>query len=185
MFEIEFDKELEDKLTKTFEEMPKIAKKSLNDSLKKTITKFRKDNIESVKENYSIDNFYITAGSFKISVKDGEGTLAASTKKTGIEHFSISQKYPGRTKERIKTTIKTSKTTEMSTMFWAFYKKPGKRFTVGLFFRNRESNERHITMAKTASLFGMSREPTKEELHKMEELFLENLRAEMTQIWES
>ncbi|QNM15513.1 hypothetical protein [Fusobacterium hominis] len=185
MFEVEIDDVLKEKLTKTFEKMPKIAKKSLSESLKKAIREFRKSNIEKIKENYSIDDFYIKAGSFKISAKNGEGTLAASTKKTGIEHFSISQKYPGRPKERIKATIKSSKTTEMSTMFWAFYKKPGKRFTVGLFFRNRESNERHITMAKTASLFGMSREPTKEELHKMEELFLKNLRAEMTQIWES
>lgn len=182
MFSIDLDEKHQKDLEELFRTMPQVAEKILNKSLKKVMTYVKEIEKKHMQKKYTPESDLLSgAKAFKIRAKNGEAEIHLATKRNKMTSFDISSKTPVHSKpgKFIKVAITRGNTTEMSTMFWGFYKKKGKRFGLGLYKRNRTSTNKHITPIRTVSLFQMSYIPTKEDEEKMKEIFRNDLMNEM------
>ncbi|MDR3258225.1 MAG: hypothetical protein LBT51_01245 [Fusobacteriaceae bacterium] len=170
--------ELNDEQFKKMEKLSKISialcNEVLKSALKKAISKVKKIEIKEIQDHYTMDPFFIQKD-IKSSVKNLEGTIMASTKKNNIYNFNLSVKKPRKSRERLKAIIsKAGGLHVMRTMFWAFYKSTGQRFSLGLYKRNSSDNK-NITPFKTVSTYGMAKEIPENEIEKIKDIFYKEL----------
>lgn len=170
MFELKLDEKQLEKFQGLLKISPLLAKQVVVDSLKKSVAltkKLEKAHIESI---YTFEKSLLGASALKSSVKGGEATLSASSKRNKLQNFDISVKTPKKSKKNIEATIsKKNGTKVMKTMFWAFYKKAG-RYNAGLFIRNGEERYK-ISPIATVSVGQMSKEVDEEIIKKIFDIF--------------
>lgn len=168
------DKELQ-KIETLFKKTPERAEKILNSALRKAINYVAKENKEHIQDTYTPSTDLLGAKGLKKQVKNGEAILLASSKRNKIENFDSSSKAPERLRDQhIQVAIKKGNKVTMRTLFWAFYKSEGKRFKLGLYFRNGE-DKNHIIPARTVSILQMSAPVTEEQEKKLKEIFEKEL----------
>ncbi|WP_294658443.1 hypothetical protein [uncultured Fusobacterium sp.] len=169
------DKDLK-KIEELYKKTPSIAEKILNSALRKAINYVTNEEKEHIEETYTPDKDLLGAKGLKKQVKNGEAILLASTKRNQLNKFDSSSKSPERLRnQHIQVGIKRGNKTEMRTLFWAFYKNAGKRFSLGLFFRNRSEGKKDITPARTVSIMQMTTSISKEQEEKLQEIFTKEL----------
>lgn len=175
MFNLELDEKDLRKIEELYKKTPIVAEKILNSALRKAINYVTNEEREYIEETYTPDKDLLGAKGLKKQVKNGEAILLASTKRNQLNKFDSSSKSPERLRnQHIQVGIKKGNKTEMRTLFWAFYKNAGKRFSLGLYFRNGE-DKTHITPARTVSIMQMTTSITKEQEEKLQEIFTKEL----------
>lgn len=176
MFNLTLDEKELQKIEALFKKTPERAEKILNSALRKAINYIAKENKEHIQDTYTPSTDLLGAKGLKKQVKNGEAILLASSKRNKIENFDSSSKAPERLRDQhIQVAIKKGNRVTMRTMFWAFYKSEGKRFKLGLYFRNRSGNKKDITPARTVSILQMSAPVTEEQEKKLKEIFEKEL----------
>lgn len=175
MFNLELNEKDLIKIEELYRKTPVIAEKILNSALRKAINYVTNEEKEYIEETYTPDKDLLGAKGLKKQVKNGEGILLASTKRNQLNKFDSNSKSPERLRnQHIQVGIKKGNKTEMRTLFWAFYKNAGKRFSLGLYFRNGE-DKTHITPARTVSIMQMTTSINKEQEKKLQEIFTKEL----------
>lgn len=175
MFNLEFDEKNLEKIENLFKKSPEVANKVLNIALRKAINYVTNEEKKHIQETYTPAKELLGAKGLKKQVKNGEAILFTSSKRNQLNKFDSSSKSPERLRDQhIQVSIKKGNRTEMRTLFWAFYKNTGKRFSLGLYFRNGE-NKNHITPARTVSIMQMATEISREQEKKLQEIFKKEL----------
>lgn len=176
MFKLNLDEKELQKIETLFKKTPERAEKVLNSALRKAINYVTKENKKHIQDTYTPSTDLLGAKGLKKQVKNGEAILLASSKRNKIENFDSSSKTPERLRDQhIQVAIKKGNKVTMRTLFWAFYKSEGKRFKLGLYFRNRSENKKDITPARTVSILQMSTPVTEEQEQKLQEIFEKEL----------
>lgn len=176
MFNLELDEKDLRKIEELYKKTPIVAEKILNSALRKAINYVTNEEKEYIEETYTPDKDLLGAKGLKKQVKNGEGILLASTKRNQLNKFDSNSKSPERLRNQyIQVAIKKGNKTEMRTLFWAFYKNVGKRFSLGLYFRNRSEGKKDITPARTVSIMQMTTSISKEQEEKLQEIFTKEL----------
>lgn len=162
MIEIEIENDLNEKIQAFFGREGGKVNKLLEKALRKTTAYINKNVKKEIKANYEVFPGLVSPG-MKMLTKNRESTLLASTKRKDISDFYVSNMSPARSKSKLLAKVrKKNGTTEMKTMFWAFYKNNTSK--LGLFIRNRERN--HIARVKSASSFQMANNAISEDVIK-------------------
>lgn len=175
MFNLEFDEKNLEKIENLFKKSPEVANKVLNIALRKAINYVTNEEKKHIQETYTPEKELLGAKGLKKQIKNGEAILFASSKRNQLNKFDSSSKYPERLRDQhIQVSIKKGSRTEMRTLFWAFYKQAGKRFSLGLYFRNGE-DKNHITPTRTVSIMQMATEISREQEKKLQEIFKKEL----------
>lgn len=175
MFKLNLDDKELKRLENLFKKTPDVAEQILNSALRKAINYVTNEEKEYIQNTYTPDTDLLGAKGLKKQVKNGEAVLLASSKRNHIDKFNSSSKAPERLRnQHIQVSIKKDNKVIMRTLFWAFYKNEGKKFKLGLYFRNGE-DKNHITPARTVSILQMSAPITEEQERKLQEIFVTEL----------
>ncbi|WP_294763795.1 hypothetical protein [uncultured Fusobacterium sp.] len=175
MFNLELDDKDLKKIENLFKKTPNLANQILNSALRKAINYVTNEEKKYIQDTYTPDKDLLGVKGLKKQIKSGEAILFASTKRNHLNKFDSSSKTPERLRnQHIQVSIKKGNKTEMRTLFWAFYKTAGKRFSLGLYFRNGE-DKNHITPARTVSIMQMSAPITEEQEKKLQEVFTKEI----------
>lgn len=175
MFKLNLNEAELQKIETLYKRVPAKAEKILNSALRKAINYVAKENKGYIQSTYTPSTDLLGAKGLKKQVKSGEAILLASSKRNKLENFDSSSKIPERLRDQhIQVAIKKGNKVTMRTLFWAFYKSEGKRFKLGLYFRNGE-DKNHITPARTVSILQMSTPVTEEQEQKLQKIFEKEL----------
>lgn len=120
MLSLQIDDNLIDRLEKFIKEAPEVAESANKKALKRAIQEVKKFDLNHIHKKYTADEVKITT-----SARNGEGTLKALSKRNSLDNFAVSLRKPGRSADRLSTTIIKGNKKQWTTLFWAFYKGNG------------------------------------------------------------
>ena len=152
MIYVEIEKDLNEQLRVFFGKKSGKINQLLNKALAKTTSYLKKTTKNEIKNEYDIYESLINPG-LQTVTKNGESKLLASLKRKEISDFYVSMMLPGKSENKMLARVKKKNgTTEMKTMFWAFYKNDTSKLALYI----RLSKRNHITRVKFPSLFQMA-----------------------------
>lgn len=150
MINIEFDKELQNRVETFLKEHPKALDKILKKAVSKVGSFVKKKSKKEIDKKYEVSNKSIFKG-LKTKNKQGESTLLGSLSRNDIGDFYVSLREPKKVDTRLTVSVRKQESTEMRTLFYGFYKTNTER--LGLYIRLGDRNR--IVKTSSPSIYQM------------------------------